>query len=372
MRISRILGDGPCNFYHVLSRVIERRFIFGEQEQEHFRKLMRAQEAFSGVRVLTWNCMSNHFHMLLAVEDRESEVVQAELARLVDDDEAFLARLKPLYASDVLDGIGKMLKVIRGREVDDESNAVGGVDEAIEDEDVFALENPTLTTEEHIERFKRPYLDRLYDLSAFVGEIKQRFSQWYNLRSERNGPLWEDRFKSVLVQGEPGVLATVAAYIDLNAVRAGIVQDPREWRWCGYAEALKGRGIARNGVYEVLGERGTTRRDGEAWKNVHRRYRQLLMEEGRQLRDEESRVVRKGLTPEEFEAEEARDFELPAPALLRHRVRYFVDGLALGSATFVESVFEKNRVRMGVKRTCGARVPKAEMGGLRTLRDLRR
>ena len=371
MRSSRILGDRPCNFYHVLSRVIERRFIFGEQEQEHFRKLMRAQEAFSGVRVLTWNCMSNHFHMLLAVEDRESEVVQAELARLVDDDEAFLARLKPLYASDVLDGIGKMLKVIRGREVDDESNAVGGGEDAVGGEDVFAMENPTLTTEEQIERFKRPYLDRLYDLSSFVGEIKQRFSQWYNLRSERNGPLWEDRFKSVLVQGESGVLATVAAYIDLNAVRAGIVKDPREWRWCGYTEALKGQGIARNGVYEVLGELDAPRRDGEAWKKVHRRYRQLLMEEGRQLRDEENRVVRKGLTPEEFEAEEARDFELSAPALLRHRVRYFVDGLALGSAAFVESVFEKNRVRMGVKRTCGARVPKAEMGGLHTLRDLR-
>ena len=87
------------------------------------------------------------------------------------------------------------------------------------EEDVFALENPTLTTEEMVERFKRPYLDRLYDISAFVGEIKQRFRQWYNLRSERNGQLWEDRFKSVLVQGEPGVLATVAAYIDLKAVR---------------------------------------------------------------------------------------------------------------------------------------------------------
>jgi len=53
MRSSRILGDGPCSYYHVLSRVIERRFILGEQEQEYFRKLMRAQEAFSGVRVLT-------------------------------------------------------------------------------------------------------------------------------------------------------------------------------------------------------------------------------------------------------------------------------------------------------------------------------
>ena len=370
MRTSRIFGDGPCNFYHVLSRVIERRFILGEQEQEHFRKLMRAQEAFSGVRVLTWNCMSNHFHMLVAVEDRESEEVQSELARLLVGDEAFLARLKPLYTGDALDGIRKMLKVIRGRDAD-ESGESAGVENAVEAEDVFAMGNPTLTTEEEIERFKRPYLERLYDLSAFVGEIKQRFSQWYNLRIERNGPLWEDRFKSVLVEGEPGVLATVAAYIDLNAVRAGIVKDPREWRWCGYAEALKGQRIARNGVYEVLGEANAARRDGEAWKKVHRRYRQLLMEEGRQLRDEEGRVTRKGLTPEEFETEEGRDFDLPAPALLQQRVRYFVDGLALGSAAFVESVFDKNRARMGVTRTCGARIPKVPMGGLHTMRDLR-
>jgi hypothetical protein len=83
------------------------------------------------------------------------------------------------------------------------------------------------------------------------------------------------------------------------------------------------------------------------------------------------RLVRKGLTPEEFEAEEARDFELPASALLQHRDRYFVDGLALESAAFVESVFERNRERMGVKRASGARVPKLPMGGLHTLRDLR-
>ncbi|MDA0812487.1 MAG: hypothetical protein O3C21_08900 [Verrucomicrobia bacterium] len=70
-------------------------------------------------------------------------------------------------------------------------------------------------------------------------------------------------------------------------------------------------------MYELLGELDAPRRDGEAWKKVHRRYRQLLMEEGRQLRDENDRVVSKGLTLEEFEAEEARDFELPAPELLR-------------------------------------------------------
>lgn len=51
-------------------------------------------------------------------------------------------------------------------------------------------------------------------------------------------------------------------------------------------------------------------------------------------------------------------------------VLYLVDGLSLGSAAFVESVFEKNRTRMGVQRTSGARVPKVHLGGLRTLRDL--
>ena len=93
----------------------------------------------------------------------------------------------------------------------------------------------------------------MFDLSCFVGEIKQRLSQWYNREHLRTGPLWEDRFKSVLVQGESGVLATVAAYIDLNAVRAGIVKDPRDWRWCGYAEAAAAQSRSRDGVYEVLG-----------------------------------------------------------------------------------------------------------------------
>ncbi|MGK0184848.1 MAG: hypothetical protein ACI9R3_000622 [Verrucomicrobiales bacterium] len=92
---------------------------------------------------------------------------------------------------------------------------------------------------------------------------------------------------------------------------------------------------------------------------------------GGALRDEDGCVVRKGLTQEEFDAEELRDFELPATAMLRHRIRYFVDGLALGRAAFIESVFEKNREKMKVKRSCGARVPNGAMGGLCSLRDLR-
>ncbi len=49
----------------------------------------------------------------------------------------------------------------------------------------------------------------------------QRFSQWFNRRHDRVGRLWESRFKSVLLEGSRETLIKVAAYVDLNAVRAG-------------------------------------------------------------------------------------------------------------------------------------------------------
>ena len=99
--------------------------------------------------------------------------------------------------------------------------------------------------EEDIERFLNKYKRRFCDLSLFVKEVKERFSRWFNKKNDRCGTLWMDRFKSVLVEdGE--ALRTMSAYIDLNAVRAGMVEDPKDYRWCGYAEAVagvSGRGV---------------------------------------------------------------------------------------------------------------------------------
>ncbi len=53
--------------YHCISRVVDRRFVFGDTEREHFRMFMRMQENFSGCRVLAYCIMSNHFHILLEV-----------------------------------------------------------------------------------------------------------------------------------------------------------------------------------------------------------------------------------------------------------------------------------------------------------------
>ena len=82
MRFPRVKAEGQ-SFYHCVSRVVDRRFIFqtaghGSPEAERFVLLMRQLEAFSGVRVLTYALMSNHFHLLCEVPQAQ-ELSEAEL-----------------------------------------------------------------------------------------------------------------------------------------------------------------------------------------------------------------------------------------------------------------------------------------------------
>jgi putative transposase len=62
MRQSRLLQENGDAHYHVISRVVDKRFIFNAKEKEHFRRWMRRLEAFCGVQVLTFCLMANHFH----------------------------------------------------------------------------------------------------------------------------------------------------------------------------------------------------------------------------------------------------------------------------------------------------------------------
>jgi hypothetical protein len=79
-----------------------------------------------------------------------------------------------------------------------------------------------------LERFKK----KLCSLSWYVKEIKQGFSRYFNKKYGRRGTLWGERFKSLIV--EDGLtLVNLLAYVDLNAVRAGIVERPEEYRVLG-------------------------------------------------------------------------------------------------------------------------------------------
>ena len=162
----------------------------------------------------------------------------------------------------------------------------------------------------------------------------------------------------------------MAAYIDLNAVRAGLCKDPVCHRYCGYAEAVAGGKMAREGLRGLFAQRG----EHVDWVGASKRYRVHLYVSGEQRgHGAGGEPVRK----QSFSAEDVKKVleaggALSRDQLLRCRVRYFVDGAVLGSKSFVEEVFHEHREKFGPKRTSGARAMKGgNWEGLCTVRDLR-
>jgi putative transposase len=327
-----------------MSRVVDRRKVFPAREKEVFRRILRNQEAFTGVRVITYCLMSNHFHLLLEVPDRET------LAPL--DEEGLLAVLPLLYDEETVEGVRQELE--RARKAGDAA-----------------------WHREILSRYER----RRGDLSQFVKELKLRVSFYMNKRLEREGTLWQGRYKSVLVEDGEAALLAVAAYIDLNPVRAGIVAKPEDYRWCGYGEAVGGgrkAKEAREGLGRLLDEALRDRDLLHDWERTVARYRVLLYDEGREVAGDErlGESGRIGVTQEQADEVVASGGRMTLREALRHRVRYFCDGAVLGSADFVDGVFEREKAKgrpFGNGRVSGARRMRgADWGGLRVLRDLQK
>ena len=63
--------------------------------------------------------------------------------------------------------------------------------------------------------------------------LGRRYVQYINTSYRRTGTLWDSRYKSSLIQAETYLL-TCQRYIELNPVRAGMVKQPRDYRWSSY------------------------------------------------------------------------------------------------------------------------------------------
>ena len=229
------------------------------------------------------------------------------------------------------------------------------------------------------EELKEKYLGLMWDVSQFMKELKQLFSLWFNKRENRKGTLWEERFTSVLLEGELATLSVMSAYIDLNPVRAGIVKDPKDYRWCSYAEAEAGGRKALSALYTVTREHRAheRHRPGGAPRlpsasKVLAGYRVWLFGLGEEVRDGAgpgSQVVRKGIEPEVVDQVRTSEGRLTLAETLRHRVRYFTLGVALGSRAFVDEFFEARRDQFDSRPKRGARAMKdGDFAGLFTFR----
>src|SRR5687768_15698814 len=90
--------------------------------------------------------------------------------------------------------------------------------------------------------------------ALLMKNVGQHYVQKVNRRLERTGTLWEGRFKSCVVGSESYVLACYR-YIELNPVRAGMVDAPGKYPWSSYlanAECQVNNMVTPHPVYEAL------------------------------------------------------------------------------------------------------------------------
>ena len=253
------------NAFHVMSRFVKEVPFMDDVEKEGLRKLIWKMSAFLGVDVLTYCVMGNHFHVLIEVPERAKW-----LERFAGDagEEKLLRHLGTFYSRAFMMGLRTELN--QDRERKDERRA-----------------------QQRLEEFRV----RFCDLSVWMTEVKERFSKWLNKRRGRKGTLWMGRFRSKHIEGDNARL-NVAAYIDLNPVRAEMVSDPKDYRWCGYAEALAGEERSQRGLCHVLRLRCWMTKGAEEL-STKVRYRRVLFGQGQIRFDWRGQVTRAGFSAEQ-------------------------------------------------------------------------
>ena len=356
-----------------------------------FVRMMREYETFLEVRVLSYVIMDNHFHLLVEVPPKKKG------AAVDMNDEVFLAKIQAFYPKAHYVDVTQMLERFRKAKSDGAA-----------------------------EELKASYTRRMHDLSIFMQCLKMRFTQWFNKTHKRTGTLWEGRFKSILVQ-DGYATRVMAAYIDLNPIRAGMVGRPEDYAWSSYGEAMKpvddaGRVLARAAICRVLQKnRGTGGRVREensvmVWDNgvgsalgdvsnsgvdtgsesavklgsatsmsigAADQYQMMLFADGEEVfvdnpaTGEVHKKVRKGFKRKDVGKVLAHGGKLTFGESLRCRIRYLSDGMTFGSRDFVDEVFQKSRSRFGPKRKSGARPMcgigwKQKESRLYTMRQLRK
>lgn len=323
IKVSPATGE---SIYHVMTRTVNGDFLFDDPVKETLRKQIWQIADFCGVTVLTYTILSNHFHVLVRVPQL-APVSDAELLR----------RYGVLYPNPT----------------------------RFQQARIEVVQVWLKSGDPEGEAWRKRQLALMGDVSQFMKLLKQRFSVWFNRTHGRYGTLWSERFKSVLVDPNEKVVETMAAYIDLNAVRAHLVSDPKDYRFCGYGEAVAGSEVARAGLSKVLG--GEVLPD---WEKAQADYRLTLFGVGSGARPGGGTI-----SPEELAKVVKAKGRLPVSTVLRCRIRHFSDGAVIGGQLFVAAHLAEYRSRTGRRKNCAPKpMPALANWGadLVTLRGLRR
>ena len=310
MRRARVKAEGEA-FYHVMSRCALQQFLLGDNEVKGmFLKILRRAEYFSGVKIIDYCIMDNHFHLLLKVPERQK----------VSDD-ALDDRIRVLYGAEKASRIFGRWDILR---------ELGSAGVVAKERDAFRK--------------------RMFDLSEFMKTFKQRFSLWYcSNHGNLEGTIWQGPFHSVLVEGRQDALAAISAYITLNPVRAKIVDNPGDYAWCGYGAACSGDRKAKSALLSVYA--GTKQSAGK-WE-AYRGMVEEAMAAARQ-NDCASKSNRNEAMDDGNNATESCLGKVPktskAVTVMCQRNRDVSRGVAFGSEMFVSaSIMKASRKGKGTR-----------------------
>jgi REP element-mobilizing transposase RayT len=196
--------------------------------------------------------------------------------------------------------------------------------------------------------------ERLFDVSKLMLNLDGRYAAWYNRRFGRRGHFWGDRFKNPELLGYEAVQDAIL-YVELNAVRAGLVKRPEQWKWGSARWRLTGKDQSLIPLEELF--------QSDPETDVYSSYRARLYYRGAvPTRDNQAAIPRWIVRQEQ-----RRGFT--RAGAFRRRLRFLTDGLAVGPAERVAQLLMTYRQEGRYRRR---RHPIPQLGGvLYSLREQR-
>jgi len=292
-RIKEVCEDQSV-YYLVTNRVAGGRFLFRYLEKQMLKELLFGGVDRLSYQVVDYIFMDNHFHLIVKIPaiDKISE--------------------------------SELLKRYRTFKNDPEI-------------DFFT------DTEKLDFKFK------IHDISFIIGNFEQRFVQWFNREHNSWGRLFGQRFDSELIEvsEQSDSLLRCMAYVTLNPVRAGILKDPKDFHFCGYADRVANNKIGLNDdeFFDLFchGIEATSDMDKRSqFQQVFRAYMLGL----KRFKLADSLTIKEYLIQTSSSPPEALRWD----DLFIHKCRFFTKCLVIGSEAFIRDKLNKFADKMHWKR----------------------
>jgi len=275
MRHARLKPEYRDTWHHCYNRVVGTSLDrpFDDADKEQFVRILHRVAAFYAVRIVAYQVMSNHFHLLLQAP-REAPSEEETIRRY----EAFHHGQRTLLPGSPL-----------------------------------CME----------------WQERLRDVSWCLRHLQHLYTAWYNRTRpvRRRGPLWAGRFKNTVLESGAALWACWT-YIERNPMRANMVVDPADYRFCSFGVwSQTGRHPFPQVFRECL-QPALPNRLRELSPNAIRGElrRAFVRRAGEDAREPEIQIAA---------AVAQAGVEPPFTLCAGRHVRHWVDGLVIGSELFV-------------------------------------